>query len=218
MSFLHPLASAAGFGVVKIVDVTDHIAEATFRRGAASGYPSLNASSEVEQIPADAELKAIAGLVSAADRLPYFTGLGAAALATFTAAGRAIVDDASAADQRTTPVLGTPVSPTSPGLSLDVNLFVSGSKTYISGENTAFADSFLFLNDNYTADAAQTVGLAANYDPTTTADTVAGSYTASTVVTTGAATFAAGDIILVNGSANNDGPFEVGSHGGTTLT
>lgn len=82
----------------------------------------------------DTELSAISGLTSAADRLPYYTGSGTAALATFTSFGRSLVDDADAATARSTLGLGAAAT-TSIGTSGAVLPLLDGNNTY-SGNAT----------------------------------------------------------------------------------
>jgi len=106
----HTITMAADRLLGRTTAGTGAVEEITVGTGLTLSAGSLAVTGSTYQ-PLDSELTALAGLVSAADRLPYFTGSGAASLATFTTAGRNLLDDASASDQRTTLGVGTGDSP-----------------------------------------------------------------------------------------------------------
>ncbi|HCR9983436.1 TPA: phage tail protein, partial [Salmonella enterica subsp. enterica serovar Typhi] len=83
-----PAASLTAKGTVQLssaINSTSEILAAT-PKAVKAAYDLANGKQ-----PADATLTALAGLATAANRLPYFTGADRAALTTLTAIGRAII-------------------------------------------------------------------------------------------------------------------------------
>jgi len=143
-------------GTSKWINVVEAVFKANF---------SLEIGVDVQAY--DAELAAIAGLTSAADRLPYFTGSGTASLATFTAFARSILDDASEAIFKATVNLeiGTDVLAYDAGLSnlaavaMAANKFyyTSADNIHVAGDITAFGRSL--IDDAAATNARTTLGL-----------------------------------------------------------
>lgn len=114
------LPAFSGLGTMTLVDLTTLVQAAAgaftttapTSAVAAAGANDLVRKGEVDAVvvllsgyilgkqDANANLSAVAGLTSAADKVPYFTGSGTAAVATLTAAARTFLAATDAAGQR----------------------------------------------------------------------------------------------------------------------
>ncbi len=86
--------------------------------------------------------------------MPYFTGLGSAALTTLTPAGRALIDDADIGAQRTT--LGVPASATTLPATYGVDLVTNGAFTG-SADGWTLGGGATYDTDNVNVVAGSTV-------------------------------------------------------------
>lgn len=134
----------------------------------------------------DAGLASIAGLTTAADKMIYTTASDTYAVADLTSAGRAILDDADAAAQRTTLGLGTIATQNDDNISISEASLIrgevfaatgnDGSQTSIidTGINVSVGDSQIYLctisgnpnqggNGNYKANAVYIINITSDY-------------------------------------------------------
>lgn len=150
-------------------DANDNYVVGSWWINTTSDIPYVNVDSTVGNAiwfrfqPYDAELAAIAGLTSAADMVPYFTGVGTANTTSLTAYGRAIISSASEAAFKA-------------GVNLEIGVDVQAYSAVLAATTASFTttdetkldniEDFADVTDATNVDAA---GAVMNSDTTTAA-------------------------------------------------
>lgn len=141
----------------------------------------------------DAGLQSIAGLTTAADRMIYTTAADVYAVATLTAAGRALLDDADAAAQRTTLGLGT--------LATQSGTFSGTSSGTNTGDQSIFQTIAVSGQSNVVADTTtDTLTLVAGTGVTITTDAASDTVTFTNSAPDQTVTLTQGSNVTITGS------------------
>lgn len=157
---LQAIAALTGTGIL-VRTASDTWAQRSIVAGALMGVTDGDGVAGNPTITiTDPELVALAGLTSAADKLPYFDGAGSAALADFTAYARSLLDDVDAGTARTTLglVIGTDVQ------AYDSDLDDWAGKTAPTGDAVGTSDAQTLTNKTFDVGDNSVTGTTAEFN------------------------------------------------------